>query len=106
MTSALSLGTADKRQHGTEMTQTLDSELLSLRLVHSTRTDLRQIDPVTRHVATRSLVTRVSVTTLLAAAKLGLLVLGQFWAHVGLLLCGCSHNIGVHELQLSPVHVL
>jgi len=42
---------------------------------------------------TRSLVTRVSVSTRLAAAKLGRLVLSQFWTHA--FQCGCSHGSSV-----------
>ena len=47
---------------------------------------------------TRSLVTRVSVTTWLAAAKLGRLVLSEFWTHA--FLCGCprcSFNQSINQ---------
>ena len=52
-------------------------------------------------VTTRSLVTRASVSTWLAAAKLGLLVLSDFWTHV--FRCGCWHwslHTPVRELEL------
>jgi len=39
---------------------------------------MQEIDPVARRVTARSLITRVSVTTLLAAAKLERLVLSEF----------------------------
>ena len=44
---------------------------------------------LTRSYTTRSLVTRVSVTPWLAAAKLGRLVLGEFWTDA--FQCGYSH---------------
>jgi len=66
-----------------------------------TRTDLQQVDLVT-------LVTRVSVTAWLAAAKPGRLVLSQFWTYA--FEGGCSHwkkNVSPRTgVQFSLVHVL
>jgi len=50
-----------------------------------TWTDLQQVDPITWRVTTRLLVALVSVTTWrlnFAAAKVGLLVLGEFWTNI------------------------
>jgi len=63
-------------------------------------TDLQQVDPVTRHVAMRLLVTRVSVTTSLAAAKLGRLVLDGCSRHIH---SNAAVHTGVRELQFNSV---
>jgi len=69
---------------------------------HSTWTELNWPNESTqlrRHL----LVTRVSVTTGLTAAKLGRLVLGEFWTHA---FHSAAVHTGVLELQFSSVHVL
>jgi len=52
-----------------------------LRLVHSIRAEPNRTATSRPSYTTRSLVTRVGVTTWLAAGKLGRPVLGQFWTH-------------------------
>jgi len=61
---------------------------------------LQQVDPVT----TRSLVTRVSVTTQLAAAKLGRLVLNQFVSREHSRYKACVQNCSSVQSSLCAVN--
>ena len=71
---------------------------------HMNWTELQQVDRTSHK--TRSFVTRVSVTTWLAATKLGTLVLCSFWTHV--LQCGCLHwsaRTPFLDLEFSSVQI-